>query len=47
LEEFFDAMTAPQGMSEYLQVRPALIKVGRGLKLVIDGVEHPTDVQKT
>ena len=47
LEKFIDDMTSLQGMSEYLQVRPALIEVGRGPKLVIDDVEHPTGVQKT
>ena len=47
LEKFIDDMTSLQGMSEYLQVRPALIEVGRRPKLVIDDVEHPTGVQKT
>ena len=47
LERFVDDMMSLQGMTEYLQLRPALIEVGAGPKLVIDGVEHATGVEQT
>ena len=47
LERFLDDIRSIGSVSSYLNARPKLIDVGIEPKLVIDGVPHPTGIQKT
>ena len=47
LESFLDAIRSIGSISSYLDTRPQLIDVGIEPKLVIEGVPHPTGIQKT
>jgi len=47
LMEFVDDMTSIDEVSEYMKNRPELVNVGVEPKLVIDGIAHPTGVNKT
>jgi hypothetical protein len=45
--EFVDDMASIDEVSEYMKNRPELVDVGVEPKLVIDGIAHPTGVNKT
>jgi glutathione S-transferase len=47
LMEFVDDMASIDEVSEYMKNRPELVDVGVEPKLVIDGIAHPTGVNKT
>lgn len=47
LMEFVDDMTSIDEVSDYMRNRPELVDVGVEPKLVIDGIAHPTGVNKT
>ena len=47
LEKFIDDVESIETVKSYLNSRPKLIDVGVEPKLVIDGVSHPTGVNKT
>jgi hypothetical protein len=47
LERFIDDITNIDSVKTYLDKRPELIDVSIELKLVIDGVPYPTDINKT
>ena len=47
LEKFMEDITAIESVKTYLDTRPDLIDVSIMPKLVIDGVPHPTGIQKT
>ena len=47
LERFIDDITNNDFVKTYLDKRPELIDVSIELKLVIDGVPYPTDINKT
>ena len=47
LEKFLEDIMSITSVKSYLKNRPELIDVSIDPKLVIDGVEHPTGVNKT
>jgi hypothetical protein len=47
LERFIDDITNIDSVKTYLDKRPELIDVSIELKLIIDAVPYPTDINKT
>ena len=47
LERFVDDVTAINSVRAYLDARPEFIYISIAPKLVIEGVPHPTGIQKT
>jgi hypothetical protein len=47
LERFVDDITTIDTVGSYLDTRPELIDISIAPKLVIEGVPHPTGIQKT
>ena len=47
LEKFLENIETIVSLRSYLNTRPKLIDVSVMPKLVIDGVPHPTGIQKT
>jgi glutathione S-transferase len=47
LSQFIEDVASIKALAEYMQTRPELVDVGAGPKLIINGVAHPTGLQKT
>ena len=47
LSQFIEDVESIKAIAEYLQTRPELVDVGAEPKLIINGVAHPTGLQKT
>ena len=47
LSQFIEDVESIKAIAEYMQTRPELVDVGAEPKLIINGVAHPTGLQKT
>lgn len=47
LSQFIEDVDGIKAVAEYMQTRPELVDVGAEPKLIINGVAHPTGLQKT
>ena len=47
LSLFIEDVEGIKAISEYMQTRPELVDVGSEPKLIINGIAHPTGLQKT
>lgn len=47
LLQFLADVECLDAFSKYIETRPELVDVGIEAKLIIDGVSHPTGLQKT
>ena len=47
LSQFIEDVESIKAIAEYMQTRPELVDVGAEPKLIVNGVAHPTGLQKT